>query len=302
MRFLPSPSFPMTRSRRSTLLVAALAALVAMPALAQSARTAPDASAQIARATAGLDLSADQRAQLDAVASRYATPAPGDSWRLAADVARVLTPAQIQQMQAAPAQRRAERTSDAPRARRAEGLQADRPRGMRPEGARRADAPAVREAMRPQAEALRALLERRRSGAITEAEFTAERDRLRAAMEASLTPEQRAARDERQARGRAEREARAAVLGLTADQETAVREQMRGAMRPADRDAVDPAARRAQIAEMRTRLESIYTPEQRAVMAVHRALMSGPRGMRMHDGARRGDAGARSPRTRMTDR
>ncbi len=269
----------------------ALTAALAVPAFAQPRLSSdrPDAAARIARATDGLALSTDQRQRLDAVASRHATDTPGASWALAAEVAGVLTPAQTAQLQQAGASRRESRGA----------------RDERPDGAARlteAQRDALREAMEGTRPQMDALVERFRSGAVTPEALRAERERLaaerRVRVDALLTPEQRQARAAMEARREADRTARVQALGLTAQQQSAMEalalERIRTAPPRGERSVAptdpDRSARRAAMEQTRDRAEAILTPEQRAIMAVHRALG----GDRMH--RRGGDAHGRRSR------
>ena len=301
--------------------VAALALflVVALPSVAQR-----DVSSRLSRVTGALSVTPDQQQRLDAVAARYATQAPGDDWRLAADVAAVLTPQQIEQLRAAGETRRGERAAG-----RSGRAGERRGRGMRPgrdgEGARtgRGERAGLTDAQREQMRTMRqahrsemeALVARFRSGSLTDAAFVSERDALRArhraSADAALSPEQRQRRATMEQRRAAAEQARAQALGLTDAQQRAFEalrlEQLRTspartdrAARPSDADREAMGARRS---EMRTRAEQILTPEQRAVVAVHRAL-GGMRGhaMRGERGPRAGERGDRRRPGRAADR
>ncbi|MEM0964482.1 MAG: hypothetical protein AAGK21_18290, partial [Bacteroidota bacterium] len=212
---------------RLTLLAALGAAFLVGPADAQPQR--PDVSALIERATSGLDLTAQQQSRLGALSDDYADAEAGALWSLSADVAAVLTDAQIDQLQEAQQARRADR-------RQARG-ERDR-RGMRARGMRRGgrarggqrmtseQRAAVREAMqdvRPQA---RSLVEQFRAGDLSDEAFVAE---VRTLREDAMTrlgaalPDAMAERLTRMTTRRdATKAAREDALGLTDDQKDAV--------------------------------------------------------------------------------
>lgn len=307
--------FPSPRRLAATLAVLALGLVAVLPtADAQPARPAPDVAARLSRVTSGLALTPDQQTRLDALASRT-TAEPGASWSLASDLKAILTPAQIARLQQASAARRA----DGDRADRSGGRRGDRAQGSRrgdrrgdraqrgdqDRAAERPDRPTTeqRAAMREIAEAFRprqeALVERFRSGTLTAAQFTSQREALRterdARIDAALTPEQRAARAEREARREAATAAREAALGLTPSQKEALQalklERLRTAPARTERPArgerptsEDRAARQAEA--MREQAAAILTPDQQALVALHRAVAGG-RGQRGRRGGQR---------------
>ncbi|RMH68241.1 MAG: hypothetical protein D6685_02425 [Bacteroidetes bacterium] len=175
---------------------------------------------------------------------------------------------------------------------------------------------AVRETYRPQ---IQALMQQRREGALTPEAFREQlqalRQAMRAEMEAILTPEQKAEMEaaRAEARSRAEawweaaRAARNEVLGLTAEQQTAMqalREEMQ-AERESLREQVQAGtlewdALREALAALRdahdAALAEILTPEQLEIVKIHRVLAQ-RQGRRMAGAAsqRRGRPGRFGP-------
>ena len=292
------------------LLSLALAALtLAGPALAQDGarRTPPDVSARIASLGTRLNVTADQQARLDAVAARYRGQTDeAATWAAAAEVQAILTDAQTSALRARPAravrpERGAESRSDVRR-------RAGRRASARPDRAeaaprdpqsseRRAAGRALRNEFAPRAQALRDDL---RAGRITDAEFATRSQALRAEIEArsdaARTPEQRQQVAERRARREAGEAARVRALGLTAQQRGALQalnaervrtaQPERGTARPDAARRPRTEAGRATRDTVRARAAEILTPQQEAIMAVHRALTGGGRG---HRGAREGE-------------
>ena len=283
-------------------------------AAAASAQPAPRSLAdRLARA--GLDLTAQQAAALDAAAAqaRSGDRQPGALWSLAGDVEDILTPAQIEGLMAMQADRR---TGRGDRARGARTQRGRRGRGMR--GARRqldgaarrerprrtdADRAAMREARQAARAEREAITERFRSGALDAAAFRAQmaqlRERQRAERMASATPEQRERASAMRARRDEAKAAREAALGLTEAQvrelEAIRLERIR--LRPPALDLrphldadgqLDRAsareARRAQRASLapemealRARADAVLSDDQRATLAIHRMLARGAR-------------------------
>ena len=257
-----------------TIKALALLAAFGAPALqAQAGREAPSAQQRIARATAGLDLTADQQAKLSALADRYTFDEPGASWRLAADVEAILTDAQVQSLASKRAAHRARRAEQPERSER--GARRG-PRGEHGEKGGRHGAPAGRldltddqreqvkegrAAMRQEHEALRA---QRQSGAITAEQYAqrseALREKAKATFASVLTAEQRQTMQEAEARREAERAAREAVLQITPAQKAAFEAARAEAARSGERGA------------LRGDKEELLTAEQQQIVAVHRAL------------------------------
>ena len=248
------------------------------------------------------DLSPQQKADLDALAAT-GERSPALAWSLAADVRDVLTPSQIEALtsHAEPGARRPTRGRS--RALGARG--ADRARRGGRRDARRTDS--QREAARGASrERRQALVDEFRAGSIDASTFQARSERLReegrAARRASMTPEQRERADAAQARREEARSAREAALGLTPAQKEALEairlERIRtspgapdlrpylGADGQLDRSALREArrARREATAPereaLRERAESVLTADQKATIAVHRALTRAGRGGR----------------------
>lgn len=287
------------------LTLAALgAALLVGTADAQPNR--PDASDRIERATSGLDLTDSQQARLGALAAETADPEAGALWTLSADVAAVLTDAQIDHLREVQEARRGERRARGERGRRGPGMRGRGARGPR-SGARLTDEQreavrAVAEEIRPQAEAL---VERFRLGELSDEAFVAEAKALRDEAMTRLGAALPAEAAERMAQAKAWREAaktaREDALGLTDAQKDAYRalalDRIREAperpdLRPYldedgrfDRQAFREARRaqreaaRPEREARRTEAVAILTDEQKDIVAVHRAL-AGPRGMR----------------------
>ena len=224
----------------SFLLRAGLAIAIGLGvAAATSAQPARGLDARLDRLAAELDLTAQQRAEIAALAGRYADADRAALWSAAADLSDVLTDEQVdalrQRVQARHEQveaRRGERPDRFERGRR--GRQSARGMHGRRDGRRGGDARAAltdeqREALREVRNDVReqteALVTDLRAGDVSEAEFA---DRLRQIREtgraqaAEALPAEAAARlAEREARRGAETAARAEALGLTAEQEAA---------------------------------------------------------------------------------
>lgn len=267
------------------LFVSAAALLLSLPAAAQ--RTPPTAAERVERLAERLDISGDQRAELDALAARHADAQPGASWSLAADLADVLSDEQVAALRSERGERRRGRRGEMRRRGR------DGARGASRRGADRLPEE-TRERMRglrDEARAeRRALVERFRSGALDAAAFEAERrelrDATRARMAALLPAELQSRHSERAQRRELQRAARADALGLTAEQQQRLRALRLDALRSAparpDRDALREMsrderralrdahrdARRAQ----RDAAADVLTERQREVLAIHRAL------------------------------
>lgn len=298
---------PRLSSRAALLLALPLFAAVAVAQPAPR-RAAPDLPARIAALSSGLSLTADQQTRLAAVGSRYAGQTdPGAAWQAAVDVQAVLTEAQIASLRTPRA--------DAGRAGR-QGARAEGPRrggrGMARRGMDRrgsagrapqsAEATAQREAARavraefaPRAEALRTRL---RAGQISAADFADASRALRTeaaqSLDATRTPEQRQQAAAARARRDAATATRERVLGITAQQTRTLEEiaaerirlaPERGAERP-DRDALRARAEATRVDReaLRTRAEAVFTPQQKSIAKVHRALVHAGR----PDGGRRG--------------
>ena len=202
------------------------------------------ADARLDQLTEGLDLTADQSAALDALGTRYADADRATLWTAAADVAAILTDAQIDQLQQAATARRSERSgARGERTRRPRGERRARPDGerrarpdgerrARPDGDRRQRAPrgerteltdAQREALRAVRDDVRArteaLVTQFRDGALTEDQFVERTKALReeaTRRSAEALPAEAAQRmAERHAQRDAEKTARERALGLT---------------------------------------------------------------------------------------
>ena len=240
----------MTRTHRFAVALAA-GLLVSATASAQPARPAgghADLGARLDRIATALDLGADQRAALDAVADRYADADRPALWQAAADVEAVLTDAQVEALRAQvrdrlealrdgrggdrarPGRRdragqgragRGGRPGRAGQGRPAQDRQGDRAGRLSDE--QREAVREVREAYRPRFEALRASF---RDGDLSAGAFAVQRRALREALgddlRAVLPAETVARFDDREARREAEREAREQALGLTAEQRDAL--------------------------------------------------------------------------------
>jgi len=314
---------------RRALPAIVLGLFVAAAASAQP-NTQRSLSDRLARALP--DLSADQKAQLDALAipSRQDRQ-PGAMWSVASDAQDILTTDQIETLLAARDQVRSKRGGRAGQGRKARRGQRGRmgrgQRGRMGRGQRggqmrgnRADRLQLsddeRAAMREGRQAARAereaLVGQLRSGAIDASTFQARGEALReqqqAARRANATPEQIERMDAAQERREASKAAREAALGLTAaqqDEMEALRlERIRMApgapdLRPyldangqLDRQALRDARRAQREASsperdaLRQRAESVLTDEQKATIALHRALSRGQRAGRAGEGRR----------------
>ncbi|WP_420456646.1 hypothetical protein [Rubrivirga sp.] len=294
-------------------LAAVLGLAVAVAADAQPADRGLDA--RLDRLAQGLDLSAEQSAALDALATQYAQADRADLWAAAAQASSILTDAQIDQLQQAVAERRGERGQVRPRGER--GHRSGRAhRGDRPGRGERADRgldDAQRQALREiradvraQAEALADQL---RQGSLSDDEFRARTRALREEgmrRSAEVLPAEAAAQlAERQAQRQAVEAAREKALGLTAAQKEQlearrverVREsEGRPDLRPfldadgrLDRRALGEAMRerREAMREARGERDEILTEDQQDVAFLYGALAGGRHG-RGHRGGRRG--------------
>ena len=312
------PMFTLTLPRRLALALA-FGLLVSFAADAQPAR--PDLSDRLQRVTSRLDLSADQQSALDALAERYGDADPAALWQAAAEVESILTDAQIAQLRAGREGRRADRgeaRGDRPRGdRETRGRRGDR--AQRPDGPRgersRAERPqltdeqreALREAHTAQREQMQALAEQLRNGEIADDDFVARsralREQAEAQRRAALPAEQQERMAEMEAHREAAEAARESALGLTESQKEALQtlalDRIRSAperpdLRPfldedgqLDRNALREAqreqweARRAEREALRERADTILTDQQKAIVAVHRALAGGERGREM---------------------
>ena len=291
----------MTRTHRFAVALAA-GLLVAAASSAQPARPAPpDLGARLDRIATALDLGADQRAALAAIADRYADADRPALWRAAADAEGVLTDAQVEALRAQIQDRREarpERGGDRARPGRRPARDHQGGRPVRLTETQREAVREVREAYRPRFEALRASF---RDGTLSAEAFAAERRALRDGLgndvRAVLPTEAVARLDARQARRDAEREAREQALGLTAEQRDALQALRLDRLRDAaDRPARDgrPTAGERQALRERTRerrraaraeADAILTTDQRDVLTLHRALA--PRSPRRRGGAGR---------------
>ena len=269
------------RAARTILIPLALLAL-SMSAAAQPHHRAPDVRAAIERATAGLDVSASQQAELDRIAARYAdSDEPGVLWRVADEVRTVLTPAQVERLQERPrlegrrrggedrmARRRGDRVAP-DGVRRGERRMAPRDGVRRGERMHRMDrgvaeehrqaARALAERHHEQMEALRAEHE---DGSIDAETFSeradALREQMRSDMQPLLTEEARRLHAEKADLHNRMQSVRNEVLRLTPEQGAAMEHRRR--RRPADGQG-DPLA--------------TLSAEQRATLSVYRALMRG---------------------------
>ena len=322
----PHLSIAMTRPSRF-LHRAGLAVLlglgVAAVADAQpAARLGVDA--RLDRLTDALDLSADQSSQIDALGERYADADRAGLWAAAADVASILTDAQLDQLQQAASRHGDRRPARGERGRRPRGEQARRPHGerrARPDGARRQRGGDRAELSDAQREALRAIHEETREqtealvtqlreGALSEDEFVEQTRALREdAMRrsADVLPDEAA---ERMAAHRAQRDAETAAreraLGLTDAQKARLQSERldrvregRPDVRPyldedgrLDREAMRDAMReRHEAARAAREADPVLTAEQQAVVFLHGALAGrghGPDSGRMRRGGRTG--------------
>lgn len=260
--------------RRSLAIAAAVAAVAACEdgvteavdgaaAPAVGGQVDVPAGALVADVTEALELSAEQRARVDAVAARHDGAGTGSLWAVAADLAQVLTDEQVAAVAA--------------------GLEAARAGGPHGPG----------HALRGRRAGNHGRLERLADELGLDAEqrnaidsiVTGHRERareLRAAIDGVLTAEQRAALESRRAawkerraertevrgeRRAAMREARAAALELSAEQKAAF-ERLHEAWREAGRPH-GPEAR----ASRTTAVDEILTPEQREIVTLHHALV-----------------------------
>ena len=263
----------MNRTIQAFALLAALGA----PALqAQAPGERPSAQQRIDRATAALDLSAAQQAQLRALAERYANDDSRTSWHLAADVDAILTDEQASALAKPRRERRVtrgERPASAERKGRSDARHSrGKDEGRAAKGAHRLDlSDAQQEQMQAQRKTLRAqhdaLREQLQSGALTAEQFASRsqslREQSRAAFEATLTAEQRQKMDQAEARRDAEKAARETVLQITPAQKAAFE------------SARAEAARAGEGRGARGGRAEILTDEQRQLVAVHRALSGG---------------------------
>ena len=259
--------------------------VLAAPAIAQPERRPMDVAEAIEHATDGLDLSASQRSQLDAIAARYAgSEEPGVMWRVADEVRRVLNADQIAQLEEGRERVRIERRgpSGEMRMRR---MEPRFERRMRPEGPRGEMRDRVRhrrfergieeehmdearelmERHREQIESMRRELE---SGGLDDQAFRERmremHERMRTEMESFMTPEMRERRreaDEHRERSRAVRDE---VLRLTPEQSEAMRDGMF----------------RIRINDREVESGPELSDEQRETISVFHALSHGSHGMR----------------------
>ena len=114
------------------------------------------------------------------------------------------------------------------------------------------------------------------------------------ARDAARTPEQQQRAAEMRTRREATQAARVRALGLTQAQQDALRGLAADRVRTAP-FAADPAARRADREALRARAETILTPRQRAIQAVHGALAHAGRRDGDRRGERRGDSRRAAP-------
>ncbi len=286
------------RALRSFLIPVALVAMTS-GATAQSRFRTPDVTGAIDRATAGLDISASQKADLDRIAARYSdNDEPGVLWRVADEVRAVLTPSQIEQLQERPRvegrRRGGEGRMERRRLRDGEGRTERRRQRVVGEGARRSERRMDRE-RHPQGEhrmqgdrvhrmehgvaeehreAARALHERHReqmeelraqheSGALDREAFRARadalRDQRRSELQPLLTDEARRMRAEMTEVHERMQAVRDDVLRLTPEQRAAFGDGF-----PRGRAGGDALAG--------------LSTEQRATMAVFHALMRSSHG------------------------
>jgi len=277
------PRVTRARAAARTMLLALACTVVAAGADAQPRQHhTPDVRAAIDRATAGLELSAAQQADMNRIASRYADRSgePGVLWRVADEIRTVLTPAQVERLQQRPRQER-RRGDEARAGRRRDGQRADRPRGRRgegrmerPDGERREHmtnrgvAEQHREAARGMAarhrEQMQQLREQRESGAIDDAAFAerahALREQVRSDIDPLLTEEARRMRAEMTELRDRMRSVRDDVLRLNAEQ----------------RAAMEGRAGRGR--ERGDAPLSALSADQRSTMNIYRALVRGAHG------------------------
>ena len=305
--------------------IAALLGLgVALAADAQPTpgRAAPDLEARLDRLTQDLTLTDAQQAGLEALAARYADADRARLWDATADLADLLSDAQIDQLQAAAQARQGER-GDRVRGRRGgrgeRGARGDRgPRGARAERVQLSDEQreALREIRTDVRERTAALAEQLREGQISDEAFEARVREVRddgMRRSAELLPEEAAQRlSERQAAREASADARERVLGLTDAQQDRlralrldrVREHQPIDVRPyleddgsLDREAVRERreAARAQRAERRDAAADVLTEDQRDLVFLHAAIAGGrgERGARLGRGRHGGPGGGR---------
>ena len=231
-----------------SLLHRAALALAAGLLMAAAASAQPTPSDRLSQTFSDLDLSTQQRADLDAIGGRYDAPDRAALWQIAADVEDVLTADQVRQLREHQQARRDEAREafgdrDGRRAMRgrrgARGARAARAgRGMRAgrgsragrDGATRDLTEAQRDALRAvrseHREAMTALTERFREGDLSDEAYLSQREALRERAQqarlAALPAEARARHAEAQARRDAVHTAREQALGLTDAQEDAI--------------------------------------------------------------------------------
>ena len=315
---------------RRALPALALGLLVAAAASAQPTRTQRSLSDRLARVIPDLSTQQKADLDALAVPSGDDRQS-GAMWSVASDAQDILTSDQLATLLASQDQARGERgrrAGQGQKGRMGRGQRGRTGRGQRGGqrgGENRAERPQrtdeERAAMREARQAARAerqdLVEQFRSGAIDASTFTARSEALRekqqAARRATATPEQIERMDAAAERRDASEAAREAALGLTVAQKNeleAIRlERIRTApaspdLRPyldadgqLDREALREARRAQREAgsdardALRQRAEQVLTDEQKATVALHRALSRGQRAGRAGDGRRgmRGD-------------
>lgn len=271
----------------SLALAACDAAEAVDPAASQAAPS--DLGVIVNEATADLHLSAEQSDAADAISRRYAPRfrEPGTLWRVAGALHEALSDEQIERLQARQKRAFEEKLRQMQPGDLRERIEHRRSRIARALSRlltedQRAEVQTIRQETRA---ALAALAEQRRSGALTPEAFLEEahavREAARAEVDALLTDEQRAKveawrerRDEAQA-------VRIDVLGLTDDQQAALKalrtEQAVRMLTLADAfhngDDVTRGDLRAALEEGRAARRAILTDDQQEIIALHRGLM-----------------------------
>jgi hypothetical protein len=272
--------------RAATLFSAVV--LLTAPALAQRERRPMDVAEAIENATEGLELSASQRTQLDAIAARYAgSEEPGVMWRVADEVRRVLNADQIAQLEEGRDRIRMERRG--PRGEmRMRRMEPRSERRMRREGPRgelrdrmrhrrfergidEQHMEEARELMARHREAIESMRRELDAGTLDDEAFRDRmrdmHERMRTEMESYMTPEMRERHEQAQQRREASRAVRDEVLRLTPEQSEAMRDGMF----------------RIRINDREIESGPQLSAEQRATMAVFHALSHGEHGMhRIH--------------------
>ena len=283
-----------------------------------------------ARLSTDLSLSTEQANQVNSLLTVDDKPSPGHLWAVAAELQQTLTDEQKATLIEKAAERRAE-FADGMRGRRFNRDGQGQGRRFNREGdgtGRRFQrqgndgpgfmndflTPEQQEAMKALRETsraeMKALVEARRDGSLTDEAFREQAKALREAnheaMQELLTDEQKATLEQKRAERKATFEARqdaaqaarVEALGLTADQEVALAEmreahqaEMKAFFEQARSGNADREAIRAEIQTIReankAALADVLTPEQIEITDIHNALMGGiaarrggPRGVR----------------------